>query len=366
MKIGIYSPYLDSFGGGERYILTIAETLSFNHDVDLLLDDHQLSLDPVKLVSDLGQHLNLNLSKIKLVKAPLGRGLDFWRRFFFWKKYDILIYLSDGSIFYSTAKKSFIHFQVPFQNKQSFSANKSMKSLWGNIKLSSWKLAICNSIFTETHIKKTWPIKTLVIYPPVEIDKIKPLKKEKYILSVGRFVSFTKSKKHEDMIKTFLELCESNKLSGWSLHLAGSVEGDEEYLNELKKLAKDAPVFFYPNLSFKELINLYGKSSIYWHAAGFGETDPTRMEHFGITTVEAMAAGCIPVVINKGGQTEIVEDGQSGYLWETLAELKKLTIELIGDKQLRERLSKESQKRSRKFSKEKFQERIKKLICDDQ
>ena len=40
-------------------------------------------------------------------------------------------------------------------------------------------------------------------------------------------------------------------------------------------------------------------------------------EHFGITTVEAMAAGCVPVVIDKADQREIVRHVTDGYRWTT-------------------------------------------------
>ena len=35
MKVALYSPYLDTFGGGERYMLAIAEILSKKGDVDI-------------------------------------------------------------------------------------------------------------------------------------------------------------------------------------------------------------------------------------------------------------------------------------------------------------------------------------------
>lgn len=357
LKIGIYSPYLDSFGGGERYVLTAAEVLSKHYRVDLLLDSHHLTLDPQKLKEDLAGYLDLDLSKVNLVKAPIGAGSSFLQRVIFFRKYDFLFYLTDGSIFYNTAKKGVIHFQVPFKNM-------AARSLWGQIKLSSWKEAVYNSQFTREHIEPQWKIGGRVIYPPVEVNKIQPLKKEKYILSVGRFASFSKSKKHEEMIKVFAGMHKNGKTDGWSLHLAGSVEGDGQYLNELKALAGTAPVSFYPNLPFADLLALYGHSSIYWHAAGFGEDDPARMEHFGITTVEAMAAGCVPVVINKGGQKEIVEDGVSGFLWDDLDQLQEITLKLIKDQKLLEEISKESIKRSKEFSRKRFEEDILKLAND--
>lgn len=352
MKVAIYTPYLDSFGGGERYTLTIAEVLSKDHQVDLLLDRHLLGLDPENLIKQLGERLGLDLSKVNLVEAPIGHG-SFFDRLMFFKKYDMFVYLTDGSLFYSTAKKNLIHFQVPFENDAG-------KGLRGRVKLSSWDLAVCNSKFTEGYIKKYWPLKTTVLYPPVETEKFKPLKKEKYILSVGRFASFSKSKKHEEMIQAFWDL--SPKIKGWSLHLAGSVDGDEGYIEDLKKLAGKNPVYFYPNTSFDDLIKLFGQSSIYWHASGFGEDDPKKMEHFGISTVEAMASGCVPVVIKKGGQPEIVEDGVSGFLWEGLEELETVTLKLIDDPKLLSEVSKKSVERSKIYSKKYFEENLNQII----
>ena len=355
MKIGIYSPYLDSFGGGERYVLTTAEILAISCKVDLLLDSHHLTLQPKTLISDLGKRFNLNLEKINLVEVPMGRGINTIKRLLFFRSYDLLIYLTDGSIFYSTARRGIIHFQVPFKNYKT-------RDLWGKIKASTWNLAVCNSKFTEGFIKKEWPFKTTVIYPPVDISKIKPLKKKNYILSVGRFASFTKAKKHEEMIKTFIRLCRNKEMKGWSLHLVGSVEGDEGYIDELKELAGKNPVFFYPNLSFDRLVALYGQSTIYWHASGFGEDDPTKMEHFGITTVEAMAGGCVPIVINSGGQPEIVENNKSGMLWSNLSELGQKTLQIVNNNKLWSKLSNNARKRSNLFSKNYFKEKILSLI----
>ena len=355
MRVGIYTPYLDSFGGGERYVLTACEVLSKEHQVDLLLNEHLISLQPAELINRLGGHLNLDLSKINLVQAPMdGNPLS---KYLFTRKYDCLIYVTDGSIFLSGAKKGFIHFQVPFKNTVA-------RDLWGRVKLSTWDLGICNSIFTEKIISREWPIRTEVLYPPVVVEEIKPLKKEQYILSVGRFNSFTRAKKHEEMIKAFIELYQAAKIKDWSLHLAGSVEGDKKYLDELKTLAGKAPVFFYPDLSFAKLMELYGKSSIYWHAAGFGETDPAKMEHFGITTVEAMAGGCVPVVVNLGGQTVIVEDGISGFLWDNISGLTKQTLRLISNKELLDKMAQAAVARSAKFSKKNFVRRINKLVYE--
>lgn len=356
MKIAIYSPYLDTAGGGEKYILTIAECLSDKEQVDVLLDQHLYNIGAKQITEKIEKLHGLNLSRVNFIRAPIGQGSSFFSRLFFLKQYDWLFYLTDGSIFLTTAKNSVIHFQVPFSETAG-------NWLWNMIKLMSWKTAIYNSKFTQHYVEKGWKINGQVIYPPVSVELFKPLAKKKRILTVGRFFGFLKDKKHGVLISAFKELVAEHSLHGWSLHLAGGASsGDEGYLKQLRELAEGYKIFLHPNISLGELRRLFGQSQIYWHASGFGEEDPKRFEHFGITAVEALASGCIPVVVNKGGLKEIIEEDKSGYLWNNLDQLKEQTMHLIRDEKLQDSLAKEGQLRALNFGKTIFVERIKKLI----
>ena len=75
-------------------------------------------------------------------------------------------------------------------------------------------------------------------------------------------------------------------------------------------------------------------AAIYWHASGYGADatrHPERFEHFGITVVEAMAAGAVPLVYGAGGPAEIVTHGANGCHWHDLGELASLTARLARD-----------------------------------
>lgn len=354
MKIAIYSPYLDTFGGGERYMMTIVEVLSQrSFDVSVLLNRYLYNFGAAYLKKELSKRFNLNLSQAKFIKGPVGDGSGFLERYFFLRDYDILFYLTDGSIFIPSAKRNILHIQTPLVGQPA-------KSWWGKVKLNGWDMIIYNSCFTQKWSQMYWPLPSQVVYPPVDVSTIKPSQKSSYILSVGRFFGYLKDKKHEPLIKTFKKLYRDKRLKGWSLHLVGSAgAGDKPYIKQLKKLAQNLPVNFYPNLGYDDLLKLYGQSSIYWHASGYGEEDPTKMEHFGITTCEAMAGGCVPVVIGKGGQTEIVEHGKSGFLWNSLGQLEEFTLQLIENKKLWQKISGKAKIRAKNFSKEKF---IKKIL----
>ena len=106
----------------------------------------------------------------------------------------------------------------------------------------------------------------------------------------------------------------------------------------------------HPDASGAELRDLYARASIFWHAAGLGEDPerhPDRYEHFGITTVEAMSAGAVPVVIDAAGQVEIVEHGAYGLpLRRPRRPGRRHTERLIADPAWRAALSAAAERRA--------------------
>lgn len=348
LKIGFYNPYFDSLGGGERYVLTLAEHWSKTHDVSVFWDDKTF-------IEVSEERFGLDLSRIHVIPNV------FAKRFLVKKliesaSFDVLFFLSDGSIPTSLAKHNILHFQVPFQH----------------IAMSSWKakrydIMVLNSQFTRREIDPTIPIPALVIYPPVDLGKISSKPKAKQILSVGRFNGLYGAKKQEILIDAFRQLKSKKKFVGWKLILAGGcLPTDEAYLNGLREQAKGYAIEFTVNCPYSTLQTLYETSAIYWHAAGFGETKPEHMEHFGITTVESMMTGCIPIVFSGGGQTEIVQDGKNGYTWETIQELLIKTERVVGLTDKRKTMIGEAKKTTQRFSKQTFTrefDRVLKRIC---
>lgn len=329
MHIGFYNPYLNSLSGGERYTLALASHWSKDHDVDVFWDDPAI-------LSKAQERLHLDLTKVRVVPNIFATG-NLLMKLFVSRTYDLIFFLSDGSVPTSLSKHNILHFQAPFPN----------------VSAPGWKLArydaiVCNSNFTKNNLDKALHDKAIIIYPPVVTDVSIPTKKEKIILTVGRFHP---SKKQNVLIDAF-----RNITGNWRLVCAGGLlPADEKYFEKLKQSSEDYPVTLLPNCSFDELELYYGKSSIYWHAAGFGEQDPVLQEHFGISTVEAMAHGCIPVVYNGGGLVEIVTEGKDGYLWKTEDELlDKTLLLLLGNEPLTQKIRQFSEKRSHDFDTSKF------------
>ena len=223
------------------------------------------------------------------------------------------------------------------------------------------------SRYTAEWVKRYWGMDSELLYPPVDVDSFAPGEKANQIISVGRFFAGSHNKKHDVMVKAFRGMCDGG-LEGWEFHLVGNVgraPEDAAYLQEVKKLAEGYPVFIHNDIPFSDLQAQYARSKVFWHATGYGEdTDkhPERFEHFGITTVEAMAAGCVPVVIAEAGQTEIVTDGEDGMLWQNPAEMQAATLRLIYDDALRSRLAAKAIERSHQFDKAHTVTRLHELV----
>jgi len=69
-----------------------------------------------------------------------------------------------------------------------------------------------------------------------------------------------------------------------------------------------------------------------------------------MTTVEAMAGGCVPVVIDRAGQREIVRHGVDGYRWTGPEQVASFTRRLAAEDGLRSRLATAATRRAATFS----------------
>lgn len=227
--------------------------------------------------------------------------------------------------------------------------------------LSTYDVIVANSPFTQRWISTWWSRPSLVVEPPVGLRQ--PSEKSSVILSVGRFFADGRghAKKQFEMVEAFRKLC-AGGLTGWTLHLAGGCSPDDRpYLELVRNAAKGLPVVFHVDATGAELDELYSTASIYWHATGLGEdlnAHPERAEHFGITTVEAMSAGAVPIVFNGGGQPDIVRHGSDGFVFSNVDQLVGFTRRLADNRDLRSQFSQSCYERALTYGPESFARRV--------
>ncbi len=194
---------------------------------------------------------------------------------------------------------------------------------------------IANSNYTARRIKKYYRRDSKVIYPPVEINDIKPQKENKgYFMLVARLSPY---KRIDVVIRAFQKL-------DLPLVIVGE-GGQRKELEELIVQGKNFKIKLVGWKKREELVKLYQNARAFVFAAE---------EDFGIVAVEAMAGGKPVLALKRGGLKEIVKENVSGLFFD------EPVMELVADA-VRRFINKEKEfdfemirKESEKFSVERF------------
>jgi glycosyltransferase involved in cell wall biosynthesis len=181
-------------------------------------------------------------------------------------------------------------------------------------------LMLTISKFSREAIREAFPgVHPYILYPPVDIERFsraysQPINaREVKVLVVSRF---SPEKRIENAIKI------AHILGGKiQFQVVGSLApANRPYYKRLQQMIENLGltqiVKLTPNASNEELIDSMSKSMIYLHTM-IGE-------HFGVSIVEAMAAGLVPIVPAIGGCSEIVPtDHQYNTLEEAADHIAK-------------------------------------------
>jgi glycosyltransferase involved in cell wall biosynthesis len=236
--------------------------------------------------------------------------------------------------------------------------------------LAAYDTVLANSEYTRGWIERLWHLDADVLYPPIQVDRLHPEPaREPTILTVGRFFEpgLGHAKRQLEMVEMFGHLVRTGQLAGWTLHLVGGCEDSQRpYLEKVTAAADGLPVRIHPNAPRPEVERLLSTASIFWSATGYGEDEektPWASEHFGMTTAEAMAGGCVPIVIDRAGQREIVRDAVDGFRWSTAEQLGTRTIQVAGDEELRARLAAAAVQRAQQYSDAAFGDRWRHIVA---
>jgi glycosyltransferase involved in cell wall biosynthesis len=203
-------------------------------------------------------------------------------------------------------------------------------------------LFVANSINVKKRIEKFYRKQSVVIYPPMEIEKMidesRNIKKQNFFLIVSRIVG----------AKGLAEAVRAVKNNGFELKIGGGSAG----FSLLEKKLRDMGADLLGWINEKDKVRLMAE------ACGFIALAVN--EDFGMTVVESQAAGTPVIAFNGGGFRESVIDGKTGILINNIDE-KTLSQAFVRFNKIKWN-RKELQENARRFSRKKFEEEMFKVV----
>jgi len=371
-----FTPYDLSPGGGEKYLLEFILTMQdLGCDVELLTmaSNHCKDHDCISRTADL-LRVPVRVHEVRLTFVEL-LDLDTYLRS---KRPDVYFELGNKKIPFNPNPGKFGIYmcQFPFD----LDANVADSDLR---KFSTFDAVFVNSEFTQTwyhefiyrahtkmeRLKLIWP-NSVVVHPAVEsiqsaTDEYQSEPRKPCAMLLGRIFGGTQNKGHMEAVAATTEI--AKQIPEFELHIIGQQQpGHYEYFEKLQGAARRAGhIHFHVNASNEVLLNVSKKCFAQWHLTGIKATlDPSNYEHFGISIVEGMLAGMVPIVIRVGGGAEIVRSGL-GRLVSSVSELVDSTVDVLkvmGSDH--SHYTSAVKARAREFSRSNFQMRVQQIIDD--
>jgi glycosyltransferase involved in cell wall biosynthesis len=213
------------------------------------------------------------------------------------------------------------------------------------------KLVLCNSSWTAEKFKSAYnnDFTIEVLYPPVDVEyfsKVADNIKENIVVTVSRF---TPEKNMEKIVDV------ADKLRDFRfVMIGGRAKYSESVIGSINKRIRELRVdnvellFNVPRDKLREIL---GSAKYYLH--------PPYAEHFGISVVEAMSAGCVPIVYRDGGAWYDVVSRVSDILgYYNVREVPSIIRRIEKDEKLYEELRKKSLEVASMFTYDMFKKRL--------
>jgi glycosyltransferase involved in cell wall biosynthesis len=358
MRIAVLHNYLDNIGGAEMVGLTLAKELKA--DVYTTNIDH----DKIRSMGFSGIKIK-SIGKVP-INAPLRQqmALRLFRKLDLRGKYDLFIIDGDWAVSAAVNNRPNIWYcHSPIReiwdlyeytrNNVVGSRNRLLFDIWVRYNrflsrryVKSVDKIIVNSRNVQGRVKTYLRKDSTIINPPINTGELYYRKSRGYWLSVNRLINH---KRVELQMKAF------ERLPNERLVVVGCYEKSKHFSKYTRYIDSIKPdnVTLVADVSRKELVKYYAECKAF--------ITTSLHEDFGMTPVEAMAAGKPVVAVDEGGYKETVLDGKTGFLVEPRVYEIVKAMKIIGKNPAAYR--KACQERAKEFDTKEFVAKIKKQIA---
>ncbi len=377
MKIAVAHHSLNIPGGAERLCLTAIEALrKRGHNITLVTVE---KTDWANVHRNFGKTIKPN-EEVYATKARVSKNLStipiastyflvYVMEFLASKskgRYDLIVN-TFGDVVNSIADITYVHFplraaleysQVPaFTNKLMWHAVAPVYDATISVldRFFPGKL-LTNSKFMQEVIKKVLRRESLVVYPPVDVGAFSSRQSHKSGCLVATISSYTPKRcleqvpaiaKHSRSAK-FVVI---GKTDEYSLPVLKRIN------SQVKTLHVEDKVKLLTNVPFSEVLKTLLEARVYLHVMPF--------DHFGISVVESMASGCVPVVHRSGGPWLDILDSQQGkygFSYTSPEEAADFIDALVDGEKFRSEVASRAFHRAKRFDKSVFMEKIVEVV----
>lgn len=218
-------------------------------------------------------------------------------------------------------------------------------------------VVVANSKFTQKVIEELLAKKALVVNPPVESNwitaQVSCRRRKNSVITISRFRS-AKNLEIIPKIASYVKDCEFVVIG---IADEESEQCLKELLEEIERLGVQQRVRVFRNRAHGFTLSALSTAKIFLHTQ--------RTEAFGMSIVESMAAGCIPVVPRTGGPwIDILDsqEGQYGFSYRNPPEAAAKIKLLLEDEGLRSKVSVRATERSVAFDSSSFEKKLLKIV----
>jgi glycosyltransferase involved in cell wall biosynthesis len=350
-----------SWGGMEMFTVTSCDSLQkYHYDVTLAC----IERSPIDAESD-----KLNLTKIRF-KNPSYlsiRKIIKLARFISDNRIDLIHVHFSKDLWTVVSALILLRLKIPLvftKHLGSFILKRDFMHRWIYRRVNC---AIAISEVIRKNLIQTTPLKEeqiILLHNGVDLSRFNPklynrtkARKELNLLDTdfvfGMISRISPGKGHEDVIRATVKVIQKNK--NVKIVFVGASEVKEKYYEEkLHSLIK------HTNLNDKIIFTGFRKD-IPELLSGFDAfLFPSRAEAFGIALIEAMAMGKPNIVCLTDGVIDIVHENETSLAFNRgdIDRLSEHMLSLIGDSELRDKLSVNSLSRAQDFSMENYRKKI--------
>lgn len=315
MNIGIIHGFVGGGGGTEKTLLAIIEALeTTEHNITLYtFSKPNLPTKKIRIKSS----IPFSIPAFGLFQRAMESKLISKA-----KKEDIIIQASGGlSLPANSEQKVIVYCHNDFSSETEKS-NTKYKGIWALYYKTYYKLImkffekineanihlISNSKFTQQSIHEKFGKDSVVIPPPIDIAEFQEkLRKKNQVVTIARF---SKEKNFEFALDVMTDIETNYCVIGNTKTKSNII-----YYNKLLEKSKNlgSKVELLKDIPRSDVLKNLLEAKVYFHASP---------ETFGISVVESIAAGCIPIVPDNSAHRETVPFSELRYSPDDIEDAK--------------------------------------------